>query len=143
MYDHSSLLTEVHCGFPLGNRCPCQVCSILWIKSNELRLTTSPAMWLLPGLPICQLWESTLHAAGALSSRQIRREPRSLEPRPAHRPIIFTLSLCQLLDALQPPNTIARWCLTEGENAPRKVWAMGQWGKERPSKPQGALTMAW
>lgn len=121
----------------------CQVCSISWIKSNELHLTTSHATWLLPGLPICQLREATLYAAGALSSHQIRREPRPLEPHPAHRPIIFTLSLCQLLAALQLPNTIARWCLTEGENATGKGWATGQWGKERPSKPQGALTMAW
>lgn len=116
-----------------GQVCPCQVSSILWIKSNGLHLTTSPAMWLLLGLPICQPWEATLHAAGVLSSHQIRREPRSLEPGPARRPIIFTLRLCQLLAALQSCYNTARWCLMEAENTSRKAWAQVS-GEKRSHK---------
>lgn len=120
-----------------GQVCLCPFGSILWVKSNELHLTTSSAMWLLPGLPICQPGRP-LHAAGALSSHQIRREPRSLEPGPAHRPIIFSLSFRQLLAMFQPYSSTTRWCLMEGENAPRKAWAQrGQLA------PQGAQTMAW
>jgi hypothetical protein len=64
------------------------------------------------------------------TSNQARAEVP--QARPAHRPTISMLSPCQILATLQASSNTTRWCLTEGENAPRKTWA--QDSGERPDR---------